>query len=73
LLHNRNTGTGLDREMLKIFAIAVLAAALLASGAYAPQAISAQTANATVIEKNLASSLPRQLESLRDLSPYQGV
>lgn len=59
--------------MLKIFAIAALVGALLASGAYAPQAISAQTINVTVIKKNEAWPLPRQLAELCDLSSCQDV
>ena len=57
--------------MLKTFAIAALAAALLASGAYAPQAISADTVNVTVIEKNTAWPLPEQLVHLCELSACQ--
>jgi len=59
--------------MLKIFATAALATALLASGAYAPEAISAQTANVTVIKKNQTWSLPRQMEELCDFSCGQSV
>jgi invasion protein IalB len=59
--------------MLRIFAIAALAGALLASGAYAPEAISAQTANVTVVKKNEAWPLLRQLEELCDLSTCQDV
>lgn len=59
--------------MLKIFAIAALAGALLASGAYAPQAISAQTFNLSVIKKNKAWPLPRPLAELCDLSSCQDV
>ena len=64
---------GLDRTMLKTFATAALAAALLASGAYAPAAISAQTANVTVIKKNQTWPLPRQIEELCDFSCGQSV
>jgi hypothetical protein len=71
--HNPKTGTGLDRKMLKIFATAALAAALLASGAYAPEAISAQTDNVTVIKKNQTWFLPRQIEELCDFSCGQSV
>jgi hypothetical protein len=71
--HNRETGTGLDRKMLKIFATAALAAALLASGAYAPEAISAQTVNVTVIKKNQPWPQFRQIEELCDLSCGQSV
>jgi hypothetical protein len=71
--HNRENRDGLDRKMLKIFATAALAAALLASGAYAPEAISAQTANVTVIKKNQAWPLPRQTEELCDFSCGQSV
>jgi hypothetical protein len=59
--------------MIKIFAIAALAAALLASGAYAPQAISAQTANVTQIGKNQPWPLPRQPGISCDLSLCQDV
>ena len=59
--------------MLKIFATAALAAALLASGAYAPEAISAQTVNVTVIKKNQPWPQFRQIEDQCDLSCGQSV
>ena len=59
--------------MLKIFATAALAAALLASGAYAPEAISAQNANATVIKKNQTWPINWQIQELCDLSSCQDV
>jgi phosphate-selective porin len=59
--------------MLRIFAIAALVGALLASGASAPQAISAQTDNVTVITKTEAWPLVQQLAEPCDLSSWQDV
>ncbi len=50
--------------MLKIFATAALAAALLAWGAYAPEAVSAQNANLTVVKKSQAWPVPSQSDEL---------
>jgi hypothetical protein len=74
-LDNRNTGQGLDRNMLKTFTIAALAAALLATGAYSPQAHVKDAAgpNLTVIEKNLSWQLPGTTIDMCDLSRCQDV
>jgi hypothetical protein len=61
--------------MLKPIAIAVLAAALIATGAYAPQAHvkSADSANLTVVEKNQFWPQPGTRLELCDLSRCQDV
>jgi len=59
--------------VLKVFATTAVAVALLASGAYAPEAISAQSGNVTVIKKNQTWSLPRPTEDLCDFSCGQSV
>jgi hypothetical protein len=61
--------------MLKPFAIAALAAALLATGAYSPQAHvkSAGAGNVTVVEKNQIWPLPGMTLDLCDLSRCQDV
>ncbi|HYM98870.1 MAG TPA: hypothetical protein VET25_03940 [Aestuariivirgaceae bacterium] len=61
--------------MLKPFAIAALTAALLASGAYSPQAQvkSAEATNVTVVEKNQLWPLPGTTLDLCDLSLCQDV
>jgi hypothetical protein len=61
--------------MLKPFAIAALAAALLASGAYAPQAHvkPATSINLTVVEKNQSWPLAARTIDMCDLSRCQDV
>jgi hypothetical protein len=61
--------------MFKIFAIAALTSALLATGAYSPQARvkSAETSNVTIVEKNQLWLLPRTTNDLCDLSRCQDV
>jgi hypothetical protein len=61
--------------MLRPFAIAALAAALLATGAYAPQAHvkSADADNVTVVEKNQFWPQPGTTFDLCDLSRCQDV
>jgi hypothetical protein len=61
--------------MFKPFAIAALAAALVATGAYSPQAHikSARTNNLTIIEKNQFWPQPGTTFDLCDLSACQDV
>jgi hypothetical protein len=63
--------------MLKPFTIAAVAAALLAAGAYSPQAQvkSANTANSniTVVEKNQAWPVPGATADMCDWSRCQDV
>ncbi|HEY7748030.1 MAG TPA: hypothetical protein VH933_05080 [Aestuariivirgaceae bacterium] len=61
--------------MAKIIAISALAAALIASGAYSPQAhvTSSNTYNITVVKKNQPWPSPSRTIDLCDLSLCQDV